>query len=73
MKLDLAERELLETILDSRGLAAMLRAVADVCGDKARCTRAVHLDEAAAESWERTAIYLDEVADKEPVRACPLP
>ena len=73
MRLDLIERELLETILDADGLSAILRALADMCGDKARCTRAIHSDEVTAQSWERIAIYLDEVAGTETVRDCPLP
>jgi hypothetical protein len=34
MRLDLIERELLETILDVDGLSAILRALADMCGDQ---------------------------------------
>jgi hypothetical protein len=73
MKLDLAEREFLETIWDTDGLSAILRALAAVAGDKAWCARAIHLDDVTAQSWEGVAAYLDEVADKEPVHACPLP
>jgi hypothetical protein len=73
MKLDLAERELLETMWDADGLSAILRALAAVAGDKAWCTRAIHLDEVTAQSWERIAIYLDEVVGTKTVRDCPLP
>ena len=73
MKLDLAERELLETMWDADGLSAILCALAAVAGDKAWCTRAIHLDEVTAQSWERIAAYLDEAADKETVRSCPSP
>jgi len=64
---------LLESILDADGLSAILRVLADVCGDKSRCTRAIHDDEVTAQSWERIAIYLDEVADTKTAWDCPLP
>jgi hypothetical protein len=50
MKLDLAERQLLEALLDAEGLSAVLRTLADVCGNKARRALAVHHDEATAQA-----------------------
>ena len=73
MKLDLAERQRLETLLDADGLSAILRTLADVCGNKARRALAVHQDDATAQAWKRIAIYLDEMAHTKTVQGCPLP
>jgi hypothetical protein len=73
MQLDPAERELLRTLWEANGLAAVLRALADVAGDNGRLVRAISQDEVTAESWERTATYLDKVADTKTVRSCPFP
>jgi hypothetical protein len=73
MKFDLAERQLLEALLDAEGLSAVLRTLADVCGNKARRALAVHHDEATAQAWKQIAIYLDEMAYTKTVQACPFP
>jgi hypothetical protein len=73
MQLDLVERELLETLWDANGLAGVLRALADIAADKARCARAVCGDEATAQTLEQIAAYLDKVADTKTVRSCPSP
>jgi hypothetical protein len=62
-------RAQLDQMLDHYDLAAVIRAMADVAGDKAmRAT-----DSVVAGAWERTASYLDKVADTKTVRCSPCP
>jgi hypothetical protein len=63
----------LAQMIDRDGLAAVIRTLAKVCGEKALHLRAIRQDEVTAQLWERTATYLDQVADTKTVQACPLP
>ena len=60
-------------LLDSYGLVAVLRALANAAGAAALRVRLDRGDEATAAAWERTATYLDRVADNKIVRGCPVP
>ena len=73
MQLDPVERELLRTLWEANGLAALLPGLADVASDNGRLVRAISKDEVTAQSWEQTASYLDKVADTKTVRSCPFP
>ena len=60
-------------LLESYGLVAVLRPLANAAGAAALRVRLDRGDEATAAVWERTATYLDRVADHKVVRGCPVP
>jgi hypothetical protein len=70
--LDPTERGILEMTLNRCGLVAVIRALADIAGERARRARSDRRDEVMAKAWESTATYLYRVSDTKTVRACPL-
>jgi hypothetical protein len=49
----------LEQLVDQHGLDAVLRALADVCSDKANHIRSNWQDETTAKRWQRAAETID--------------
>ena len=63
----------LETMLDEKGMGALLDALQCVCMDKAEHLRANWQDNTAGQAWEDTAGSIESLMHEETIRACPLP
>ena len=61
-------KDSLEMLMDREGLPDVLKAIAEICAEKAGHVRETWQDEKLAAQWDRAANAIEHVADGEAVR-----
>lgn len=62
----------LEDMLDQYGLREIVNALSQISYEKAEHLRTNWQDESTAKEWDKTAVYLERVANTKAVHNCPL-
>jgi len=57
-------QEALESLVDTQGLAEVVRMLAQIASDKAEHVRHAYQDEALAKTWDRKMMLLDNFSSK---------